>query len=129
MSETTASILGTSLYVLAAAMLLWGILAQRIIVRMKHLRRCPRCLYDMSHTEGLTCSECGYAAKRERSLHRARTRKRWVLLSLLVLPGAHVTSRIPQIEDRGWVAAAPTTVLIVSLPWLEPDLGWVASHP
>ena len=70
MSETVASILGTILYVLAAAMALWAILGPRFIVRVKHLRRCPKCLYDMSGTDGMTCSECGRVAKRERSLHQ-----------------------------------------------------------
>jgi hypothetical protein len=48
---------------------------------------CPRCWYDMAGTPGLTCPECGRAARSERDLHR--TRRRWGLAAaggVLLLP-------------------------------------------
>src|SRR5262245_16943278 len=33
-------------------------------------RRCPACWYDMSGTDGMTCSECGRVAREEREFFR-----------------------------------------------------------
>ncbi|MCA9297334.1 MAG: hypothetical protein KC983_12475, partial [Phycisphaerales bacterium] len=50
-----------------------------------HPRECPKCRYDLSHTDGLRCSECGYTALRERTLHGLRKRWRIATAGLLVL--------------------------------------------
>jgi len=58
-------------------------------------RRCPRCWYAMDGTPGLTCPECGRAARTERALHRHRRRWRVAVLGVLVIlaGGATLASR------------------------------------
>lgn len=57
----------------------WGLLADRLAGGRKS-RRCPKCWYSLEATTGGTCSECGYAARSERKLHRSRRRWKVVLL-------------------------------------------------
>lgn len=83
-------------------------------------RRCGRCWYDMSATAGLKCPECGTEAPGERALFRTRRAPRLaagVVVLLVMAWGASIT---PSVVRNGPVAAVPTTVMIVGLPWL-PD--------
>ena len=80
------------------------------------LRRCPKCWYDMAGSPGLRCSECGYLAKRERSLRRARRRWRIALLGVAIVLGGYALRVTPAVKQRGWVAAAPTTALMAMVP-------------
>jgi hypothetical protein len=106
----------TGLAIIIAA---WALLADWVRQRFRRRRRCPRCWYDMSRSPTLTCSECGYTAKKERRLFKARRRWRYVWLALLMLLAGHALRIAPEVRHRGWVAAVPTTVLILALPWLE----------
>lgn len=45
-------------------------------------RRCPRCWHDLSGTPGLTCGECGHAARAEPELRAAR--RRWSIAAVTV---------------------------------------------
>ena len=113
---------------LLASALLTDWLRQRLPSRRK--RRCPKCWYDLSHTPGLRCSECGREVKRERTLFRAKRRWGLAALGLVLLLGSHAWRVTPEVRDRGWVAAVPTTVMIAGLPWLEiPDLTIAPAPP
>lgn len=79
-------------------------------------RRCPRCWYDMSGTESLTCSECGRVARRERQLRRPRRRRSYLALVMVMLVGAWLLWKTPWIRTNGWVAALPTTALVLASP-------------
>lgn len=58
--------------------------------RSRGRRRCPKCWYEMRGIAGLTCPECGRAARSERRLFRTRRRKRLMLVmfALMLLAGA-----------------------------------------
>ena len=109
--------------------LLYALVFDRIRQVWRKCRRCPKCWYDMSHTLGLTCSECGFAAKRERKLFRGKRCWKLVFVSLLLFAGSYSIRVTPDVKDRGWPAAVPTTVLIVSLPWLRPEIDHVRPDP
>ncbi|MEM7228539.1 MAG: hypothetical protein AAF432_06960 [Planctomycetota bacterium] len=85
----------------------------------KH-RRCPKCWYDMSHTPGLTCSECGKTVKRERSLRKVKPRRRLAIVAFLILLIGYAGQVTPGVKARGWVAAVPTPVLLCAVPFLHP---------
>ena len=63
-------VLGTVVIALGVGLTWWGLFGDGARGR----RRCPRCWHDLSHTPGMTCSECGYTARRERAFYRARRR-------------------------------------------------------
>ncbi len=86
-------------------------------------RRCPRCWYDMAGVQGLRCPECGRDALRESRMHRARRRWNVVAISCAVLVGAHLVRQTPAMRQRGWPAAAPTTLLIAGLRYWEMPVG------
>lgn len=108
--------LGWGMAALAVVFLLLAFLGDVVRRRFRRMRRCPKCWYDLSHTPGMTCSECGYTAKRERQLFKSRRRKRWVLVALLVWIGSYFAFRVPAMQQRGWVAAVPTTALVFLWP-------------
>lgn len=104
---------------------LLGIAAVFVLIRAlfadrpRGRRRCPKCWYDMTHTPGLTCSECGRRAKREKKLRK--TRRRWMaarlsILAIFIATGLLLT---PTVYRTGWYEITPTTVLIL----LEPGLA------
>ncbi len=115
----TWHIIGWSLAALTVLALLYAALADPIRRRFRKARRCPKCWYDLSHTPGLTCSECGYTARREKQLFKARRRKRWVVAALLAWIGSYFAFRAPEVRERGWVAAVPTTALIAGVPLVD----------
>ena len=77
MFDHVFTISGTVIAWLGVGVLLSALFTDWVLQRICKIRRCPKCGYDLSHTPGLTCSECGYTAKRERKLYKAR--KRWRL--------------------------------------------------
>lgn len=117
--------LGWALLVLGSAALAWFIAGDRMLRHGLRARRCPKCWYDLSHSPGLRCSECGFEAKRERQLHRARRRWRWVAAAAVLFATSHLALRGPAIRARGWWAAVPTTAFI---PFFE-RLEYVAPTP
>jgi hypothetical protein len=83
------------------------------------LRRCPRCWYDMSANEALTCPECGFTARSVIQLRRPRRVAKlwirgvgvlWVLLLLVLyflLPGPWTTKVPRPLLAMVLAAAAP----------------------
>ncbi len=78
-------------------------------------RRCSRCWHDLSHTPGMTCSECGFTAQREVQFHKTRRHKSLALLAMLICLGPAVYLNW-KIDQRGWVGVVPTKALIWTLP-------------
>ncbi|MCC6910240.1 MAG: hypothetical protein IT430_20090 [Phycisphaerales bacterium] len=115
--EEMWDIIGWSLAALTLLALLLAVLADPIRRRFRKARRCPKCWYDLSHTPGLTCSECGYTARREKQLFRTRRRKRWIVAMVLLWLGSYFAFRAPAIAQRGWIAGIPTTAL--ALLWTQ----------
>lgn len=99
---------------LAVGVIWWAIFADKARGR----RRCPRCWHDLSRTPGLTCGECGRAARDEAEL--ARTRRRWGIActaTALAVTASVVTQL--SILNATWAAWVPGSVL-VRLPALAP---------
>ena len=103
---------GTLAFVVAVAILWWGLFGDRARGR----RRCPRCWYDMSHSNGLRCSECGRTAPNEKHLLRTRRRLIPALLAAIVA-SAGASYAIERGNQHGWLALMPTRVVVMSLPF------------
>jgi hypothetical protein len=82
-------------------------------------RRCPRCWHDLSGTPGMTCGECGFAARSERDL--LRTRRRWGIAAVSVTAILVVAgwTRV-ELLDGSWTAQVPDAV-IVRIPAMLPS--------
>lgn len=113
-------LLGWTLLAIAAVTVLRTIFDNARRWRRLPPRVCPRCAYDLSQSPGMTCSECGFAAQHESQLLRFRPRWRSALLALALLPMASLAFRAPDIAQRGWVAAVPTTALMLMQQQLRP---------
>jgi hypothetical protein len=72
---------GGAVALIGVVLLIWALLSDRSRGR----RRCSKCWYDLSKTEGLRCSECGHEVQRERQLFKTRRRWRWAALALLLI--------------------------------------------
>ena len=122
MASTVALTLLTFLLVAAVAaggigVSWWAIFGDKARGR----RRCPRCWHDLSRTPGLTCSECGHAARGEHDL--ARSRRRWGLAAGTLLAVAAVAIWAQSmVLNQGWPAYVPD-LLLVRVPSLGPS-GW-----
>lgn len=83
--------------------------------RARGRRRCPRCWYNMAHLPSMTCPECGYTAKSERSFGKTRRRKRMGVLAILgcAAIGAFVIDRA---MHRGWMSFLPARCLFWAMP-------------
>ena len=80
-------------------------------------RRCPRCWHDLSRTPGLTCGECGHAARDERGL--SRTRRRWGIAAAAVAATAAIAVATQlSILSSSWASYLPDGVL-VRLPGMQ----------
>lgn len=101
---TGAGVLG----VIALVLLVWAL----FLDRSRGRRRCPKCWYDMSGTDALTCSECGKTVKHEKKLHKTRRRKRWAVLAIIMLAGSYMLWSGPKVREHGWVSILPATALI-----------------
>lgn len=119
--DTAWMMVGWGLGALAALALLLAVLADPIRRRFRKARRCPKCWYDLSHTPGLTCSECGYTARREKQLLKTRRSRGWIVASLLLGVTSAVSFRVPAVRDRGLKALMPTTILVLIAPALESE--------
>jgi hypothetical protein len=81
-------------------------------------RRCPKCWYLIDAALGLKCSECGCEARREKDLYKPRRRWRLALLGLLLIAIGQLGWLEGRVRRGGWLAAVPTEVLIIGMPWL-----------
>ncbi|TVQ54363.1 MAG: hypothetical protein EA377_05730 [Phycisphaerales bacterium] len=84
--------------------------------RARHRRRCPKCWYDLSYTEGMRCTECGFAATREAQLHRTRRRPIWAVFAVTVCLALSVLIN-ERTQQQGWSGLIPTRALVIALPW------------
>ncbi len=82
--------------------------------RGRRRRRCPRCWFDMTYTQGRRCSECGHVASSEEALHRRRRRPLVGLLSVLgcAILGAR---GLDHVIVGGWGQYLPTPALVAML--------------
>lgn len=106
---------GAALGLLGLWLLYWSLLHDRA----KGHRRCPKCWYNMSGTDSLTCSECGRTAKREKRLYKTHRRWCWACAAVLFLLVAYGSSLTPKARRDGWVRAAPTFGLIILANWCD----------
>ncbi len=106
---------GAALGLVSLWLLYWSLLHDR----SKGCRRCPKCWYNMSGTDSMTCSECGRTAKREKKLYKTRRRWRWAFAAVLFLLVAYGSSLTPKIRRDGWIRAAPTFGLIILANWCD----------
>ena len=117
---------GAALGSLGLWLLYWSLLRDR----SKGRRRCPKCWYNMSGTDSMTCSECGRTAKREKKLYKTHRRWRWAFAAILtgVLAGGSAVT--PKVQRDGWISTMPSIVLIGALPWLsDPGYGGFPCMP
>lgn len=84
--------------------------------RAQRRRRCESCRYDLRGATSTRCPECGHDVSQPVRLLRLRRVLLHTLLIVALLTASHLVYRIDAIKKRGWVAAVPTTVLIVCLP-------------
>ena len=121
MTDSAWNLIGYATLTAAALVAAWGILRIARMRMTRANRRCPRCWFDMSHTEGLRCTECGRDAKKEKRLFRVR-RRRWPFYAaLLFMIIGDAVFRVPAIQQRGWTAAVPGTVLILWSDWYRDE--------
>ncbi|MEM7228536.1 MAG: hypothetical protein AAF432_06945 [Planctomycetota bacterium] len=113
---------------LGFAVLVFALVLHHISLPWIKRRCCPKCWFDMSHTTGLTCSECGKTVKRERNLRKAKPRRRLAAVALLILLLGYAGQVTPGVGARGWVAAVPTPVLLCAVPFIEPDSHVVGGY-
>jgi hypothetical protein len=52
-----------------------------------------------------------------------RTRRRWAVMAVLVLVAAKLTGSVPDIQRRGWIAAIPDSLLVLSIPLMSDEPG------
>jgi len=90
-------------------------------------RRCPRCWHDLSGTPGLTCGECGHAARDEGALLAAR--RRWSIAAATVafMVGVAGWARL-EVLDAKWHTHLPDGALALVVRTLDPgsvpDWAW-----
>ncbi len=124
MSDTLFQILAPAWALLGAIVLTLAIfrdvIRQHIYPRLKQ-RRCPKCWYDLSHTQGFRCNECGYTAKSEKQLRRSRRSQRGIYAALIIFAIAYTCTALPRVMKRGWPGWIPTTLLAVVVPQLTFD--------
>lgn len=106
---------GAAIGLAGIALATWALFADRSRGR----RRCPKCWYDLSKTEGLRCSECGHRANREAKLFKTRRRWKWVAVSLAFLLTASASSVQPKVNRTGWISLVPTALLFVGVPGID----------
>jgi len=118
MNELTVTILMWGLLGGACVLLLFGVGWDFLLRLRKRVpeRRCLKCWYNLSYSPGMTCSECGYTASQEKYFRKLRIRKRLVALACVFFLASYGAHLYPGVKARGWVAAIPTTVLILMLP-------------
>jgi len=104
-------VLGVLVVGLGVTLTWWGLFGDRARGR----RRCPRCWHDLSHTPGMTCSECGYTARREPVLFRGRRRLVPAVLGAVAASVA-ATWCIEQVQHEGFISVLRTRMILLSLP-------------
>lgn len=104
-----------AIFALALAWPAW-FAGRRLARRWRRRRRCEACAYDLRGRASDRCPECGQDVTKRVRLIRWRTALVHGLFVIVLLTASHLLNRIEAIQKRGWIAAVPTTVLIVCLP-------------
>jgi hypothetical protein len=104
-------VMGTLLIGLCVIVTWWGLFGDRARGR----RRCPHCWYDLSHSPGMTCPECGHTATKERRFHRTRRRLLPAFAAALAA-SLGAAFAIEQAKLNGWVSLLPTRAILATLP-------------
>ena len=105
---------GAALSVAGVALLAWAMLADRARGR----QRCPKCWYNLAGVSGeatsggLTCPECGHAARTVRALSRTRRKWRWGAVALVLLTLATASGLTPKVRRDGWLTVVPIDALM-----------------
>lgn len=121
--NTAFLILAVLLAITGLTVCLAGLFADRSCGR----RRCPRCWHGMEGTPGTICPECGRDAGSEERLFKTRHSWRRVAIGILLAILANESRLAPQVRERGWVGAVPSTAAALLSPlevldWIgEPD--------
>ena len=119
-------VVGTGLFVTLCFLIFaaWWALFQD---RPGDRRRCPRCWYDITHSPGMTCAECGYASRRDKDFRRTRRRRSLALLSIFgcTMIGLY---GVDHANTRGWMSFVPTRCLVWLLPVVDDTRGLVLSQ-
>ncbi len=79
--------------------------------RSRGRRRCPKCWYDMSAVNGMTCPECGRTQKRERRFFGTRRKWRRAMIGTALLAMAMGTTAAPVVNSGEWPRYVPAAVL------------------
>ncbi|MFG0246810.1 MAG: hypothetical protein ACF8MF_12255 [Phycisphaerales bacterium JB052] len=91
--------------------------------------RCRKCWYDLTGAEGdlregpIVCPECGKKHASRRAMRKTRRGKRWIALALVLWMGAYAIRVTPSVKMRGWVAAVPEPVLVLTIPFFDGTPG------
>lgn len=89
--------------------------------------RCPRCMYDVSAVDSLTCPECGFVAETPAMWHKPRKRKRGIVAGGLLTVLAVAMIALPFV-GYGWRNLVPTSVLISGVGWLPDSFTGVVDN-
>ncbi len=122
--STPIGIVSASVCVFAGFLIVWGLIGDRARGRI----RCPRCWYDMSAAQNLTCPECGNEAKNQRAFTKSR-RPKWpfVLAAFFLSTGGYTFSVSQRVVDTGeWLAVVPTWFLM--LGWERLPENWIYNN-
>ncbi|MFM7133333.1 MAG: hypothetical protein ACKO0W_03350, partial [Planctomycetota bacterium] len=88
-------------------------------------RRCPRCWHELGPADrenARRCSECGYEAASEAETLRTRRRLGRAVIAVLGVVAVVGAARV-RLMDRGGWAMAPSSVLLLALPYID-DSGF-----
>ena len=108
-------VIGSAIALAALAGIAWCIAGDRARGR----RRCPKCWHDLSATTGLTCSECGFVARRDADLMRTRRRIGLAASLSACLFTAAIIVRLQHSGESLW-SLMPARVPVALLPFLPP---------
>jgi len=99
--------------------------------------RCRKCWYDLTASPGdlreepIQCPECGKKHASRRSMRKTRRSKRLIAVALVLVFVSSSIRVTPKVKARGWWAAVPSWVLILSIHQTpryvdNPDIEWGA---
>ena len=107
---------------------LWLLYCSLLRDRSKGRRRCPKCWYNMSGTDSMTCSECGRTTKRDKKLYKTRRRWRWALLALLVYLAATGSALTPKVKRDEWWSLVSNRTLVWGLVFSGDAEDWIGQE-
>jgi len=96
-----------------------GLVLALFVDRSRGRRRCPRCHYDLSGSEGLRCQECGREHRHEGRLYLTRRHWRWAIVGALVMASGWAVLQVPRVRAEGWVVVTPTWWMVWNFDRLD----------